>query len=396
MAADLLTVRRLHPEWDIVDVVEAPNGGIWALGRDGGVFALNAEGGTTGTTAPFGGAYTTLAPEQRQGTRTFEDIQASEGGYTLVSNIPGQTYRFFTPTAPIQSTTAPTNVTGTNTAADIPQPASESGKDVFLNTLVGMGFSRDQANSLGNQLWTNSKTKTSDALYFDLINSPEYAARFPGMKALREKGTAIDESQYIGLERQYEAVANSAQLPAQFRERSDFGQLIAKGVSPDEYAGRIRWAQTAALSDPVFLEELQRQVPGANLGDVTAFYLDPDRGTQVLNEKTIRAQIGTSARTTGFGQLSVGETERLQAGGVSADEAQVGFAQLGGGIMSNTIEESMSDDQFTRQEALGFVTESGRGGASTAELERRRSRRQAQFQGGGGAASGGGGRTGLG
>lgn len=401
MAADLATIQRLHPEWGITQVAPAPNGGLWAVGRDGGVFALNADGGTTGTVAPMNTdgpfSYTGLAPEQRVGSREFTGITATAGGYTLRSNL-GEDYAFSAP-----KTTGPlTPLPGATKVGDTPAAGNtESGKDVFTNTLIGMGFTPEQASSLGGSIWNSSKTKSQDALYFDVINSPEYAARFPGMKALRASGTAINESQYVTLERQYTAAAKSAGLPEGFYDsHDDFGKLIANGVSPDEYASRVHWAQTAALSDPTFMDELARQVPGANLGDATAFYLDPDKGTEYLQQKTIRAQIGTSARTTGFGQLSQAEIDKLYARpGMSPEQAaagaQAGFGALAtqSGLFANTAEETLTDDQFTRDERIGVVAGDTR---AQQELETRRSRRQANFQGGGGAAGSGSGRTGLG
>lgn len=72
---------------NIVKIVDAPGGGKLALGADGGVFALGG--------AQFHGAYTQLAAEDRQGNRSFKDIQVNpDGSYKLISNIPGQEYNF--------------------------------------------------------------------------------------------------------------------------------------------------------------------------------------------------------------------------------------------------------------------------------------------------------------
>lgn len=273
----------------------------------------------------------------------------------------------------------------------------ESGRDIFINTLVNMGFTRAQADSLGATLWTASKTKNEDALYNDLIGSAEYAERFPGMKALRDKGKAISESQYITFERSYEGAARSAGLPVGFYDKpDDFGKLIANGVSPAEYAGRINQAQTLALGvDPTFREEFARQLPGANLGDLTAFLLDPDKGTEMINQKYVRAQIGTSARRNNFGMLTQSEIDDLQARGGDDKSAEAGFGQLAGleGLTTNTAGETMTDQNFTREEKLGFVANDPK---AAMELEQRKARRQAGFSGGGGAASGGEGKQGLG
>lgn len=401
MAADLNAIRAAHPEWNITSIAQAPNGGIWAVGKDGGVFALDSEGTTTGTRAPLNTdgpfSYTGLDPSQRQGSRTFTGIQASQGGYTLYSDIPGQTYAFSAPstTGPVGGTTPPAASLGP--ASTPPAGDDTSGKDVFTKSLIAMGFTPEQAASLGTSLWTASKTKSQDGLYTDLISSPEYAARFPGMKALRDQGAAMPEAHYISLEGAMRDAAKSAGLPEGFFDsHDDFGTLIANGVSPTEYADRIRWAQTAALgTDPTFREELARQVPGANLGDLTAFYLDPNMGTKQLEQKQIRAQIGTSARQTGFGTLTQAEIDTLQARGVDPNKAQTGFGTLEqySGLTSDTVGETTTDQHFTHNQQLGFVAGDVK---ATQELTARKARRQAGFEGGGGGSSGGQGRQGIG
>lgn len=73
----------------IVKRVPAPSGqGELLIDEQGGVYDT---GGTS-----FSGSYFSLAPEQRQGTRKFTDIRVDPktGGYTLVSDIPGQEYAF--------------------------------------------------------------------------------------------------------------------------------------------------------------------------------------------------------------------------------------------------------------------------------------------------------------
>lgn len=59
-----------------VDACWSPNGGVWVLGSDGGVGAYGP--------AEFHGSYHDLAPEQRQGDRTFLRI--------VPSTLPGKAY----------------------------------------------------------------------------------------------------------------------------------------------------------------------------------------------------------------------------------------------------------------------------------------------------------------
>jgi hypothetical protein len=75
------------PDVQVVGRTSAPGGGEWVVGANGEVYAVGG--------APFYGSYPKLMPEQRLGERSFTGIEASPGGgYTLISNIPGQTYTF--------------------------------------------------------------------------------------------------------------------------------------------------------------------------------------------------------------------------------------------------------------------------------------------------------------
>jgi hypothetical protein len=76
-------------DMDKTDAVEAPDGGVWVLGKDGGVFAYGG--------APFHGSYPGLPPAARQGDRYFLKIKAngprSADGYTLIASD-GSKYKF--------------------------------------------------------------------------------------------------------------------------------------------------------------------------------------------------------------------------------------------------------------------------------------------------------------
>lgn len=73
---------------NIVKRIAAPGGGEYLLGADGGVFAIGG--------AKYQGAYTGLAEADRQGTRSFTDIELGQnGGYTLKSDA-GERYAFGT------------------------------------------------------------------------------------------------------------------------------------------------------------------------------------------------------------------------------------------------------------------------------------------------------------
>lgn len=73
---------------DVVDVLDAPEGGTWVLTADGGVVTEGA--------APFHGSYPALRPQQRRGQRYFVAITRRRDlvpGYVLWAND-GNKYTF--------------------------------------------------------------------------------------------------------------------------------------------------------------------------------------------------------------------------------------------------------------------------------------------------------------
>lgn len=389
--ADLDALRSAHPDWNLVDVIDNPNGpGTWAVGADGGVFALDG--------APYVGSYMELPASDRQGNRTFGlgGIKANKfGGYTLYD--PGNTvgYEFRNPAYQ----PAITNPGGAGTTGPAATPTDDqSGREIFRQFLTEYGLS---ALADDDSLWNSSKTKAEEEWWIDIKKTTTFRDRFKGLVSLQERAARGEYipyipsvKEYVNLEAGYRTEAIKAGLPASFYDSpDDFAKLAENNVSAAEYAERIGTARRAAMStDPSLRDELSRLLPNVDFGDLTAFFLDPDRATSHLMEK---AQLGASARRTGFGILTDQELSDLQGLGKSASQLEAGFGDLAlqRGLTQNTIAESLSGDSISREEQLGVV-----GGDVNAqmELDRRRQSRQAQFGGGGGAASPSRGDTGLG
>jgi hypothetical protein len=402
MAVSLSTLRSKHPEWNLVDFTYAPNGGIWAVGADGGVFTLNAEGDQGGTEAPFLGSYWSdwLAPHRDDPSRTFEGIQSTDTGYKIITAGGGGTgYDFYG--LPTQTVPPPADLgPQAPPAPETTNPADTSGRDLFTASLVEQGFTQAAATSIANQVWDSSKTKSEEELTLDVRNTAEYKARFGGLVALRDragKGEYIpyipSEAEYVQSERGYMKAARDAGLPASFFDSpDDFAKLIGNGVSVSEYATRIGMAQQAALgTDPTLRQELAR-VWGASIGDLTAFFLDPDKGSEVIQTKFTQAQIGAASRRSGFGMLTQAEIETLQGRGLTGPGATSALADVAG-VSPLEAELATEGTDLTRAQQLGLATGEA---ADVAAFERRRRSRQAAFEGGGGAAGGGAGTTGLG
>ena len=390
MAIDRAALQRAHPTWNIVDAIEAPNGGIWAVGADGGVFSLNASGGTDGVVAPFFGSYTGLAAEHRQGTRSFVAIRADPltGGYELISNQTGQNY-LFKGDKPI----------GGDTGAKAPEPtkAIEFTDDIasLTNKLNQYGLG-----ALVDEAWRYYKDPTGGGgdvtKVLDYLPTTEaYRNHFPGLKELADQGRAWTPAQWNDYYNDITDAAVSAGIPPTFVERGDIGKMLAGGVSKTEALGRIQAAgQSVYNADPVLIAKMREM--GFSDGDLTAFYLDADKAAPLLERKNQEglARISGAAQRTGYDpSLGVETAKGLQELGVDEAEAEAGFGKLYGSraLFDNLVGE---EGEITYQEQLAATF--GDDVAAAEEIERRRARRQAGFQGGGGAAGGGSGRTGLG
>lgn len=392
MAIDVGALQRMHPSWNIVDAIAAPNGGIWAVGRDGGVFSLNATGGTDGTVAPFHGSYTQLDPAARQGDRYFTKIQAdpNTGGYTLVSNLAGQNYTFQGTARIDQPSTAP--VAEPTKAIDFKDSdladLEASLKSLGLGDLVNRawGYYKDPQGGAGDAAATLRWVETT----------PEYANQFPGLNELKEQGRAWTPAQWSEYYNRMQETAVTYGLPAGMIDRADIGKMITGNVSPQEAIGRIEAAGKSMLNADPAVTAKMRQL-GFTDGDLTAFYLDPDRAEPLLvrKEKELQARISVAGQRAGY-DIDLGETETLRQWGVDEAEAQQGFSTLADlhPLFANTAGETMIGEGITEAEQLGATF--GENAAARREIETRQKRRTAQFQGGGGAAGGSTGKTGLG
>lgn len=390
MAVDIGSLQRQHPTWNIVDAIVAPNGGIWAVGADGGVFNLNPQGGTDGQTAPFFGSYTGLAAEQRQGDRNFVGIQAdpATGGYTLISNRPGQIYNFVGNT-PINQAPPPTAVPPPTTGLTF--------NDSDLNRLTAM-LNQYGLGDLVDEAWKYYKDPggaagDSQAVLDWLPTTTQYQTRFPGLKELGEKGQAWTPAQWNSYFTSAQQAAASAGLPEGMISRDDIGKLINGNVSLGELQGRIQAAgQSVYEADPVFVQKMRDF--GLSDGDLTAYYLDPDKAAPLLQRKSEaeQARIAAAGARGGY-DISRTQAQGLQSMGVDQGEAEQGFGQLA--RMHPLFENLVGEQgQITTEEQFG--AQFGQDAAAIAEIERRRAGRTAQFQGGGGSASGGSGRQGIG
>lgn len=377
----------------IVDFIEGPGGqGHILLGADGGVFAIGG--------AQFHGAYTTLAPEQRQGERSFERIeQTASGGYRLVSNKPGEEYRFGPPPGTVVQP-PPDEPAPPSQPAPIEEGAGARASIRSTLSAFGLDFSASELDKL-----VDTHIKRGDAGFMlELRQTGQYAARFPAMAALRDQGQAINEATYIGLEKSYGGLFKQFGLDGIYDTTGgseDLAALIGGQLSPKEVADRIEMAGDIVSTWPQEEVDTLRRVYGVTPGELTAMALDPDRGEERIQRRISTgrlqqvAELGGAAQRTGFDAgLSMDELERLAELGITPDQARTGFGELARSRQLFQTLPGQAGQDIGQEAQLGAAFEGDVGAQE--QIERRRRRRTAQFEGGGSFAAGQGGVSGLG
>ena len=382
----------------IVGVVYNPNGpGRWLQGERGGVFA---EGG-----APFMGSYLGLDPRHRNDpNRRFTGIVAEGGGYRSLTNTGEPGYFFGAPPPAAAPPPAPAAPTPQQERERFGQtPGGMSAKGELAAILSQYGLPATLADRLWDQEYIQKGTPIGTITSVVLPNTDEYRQRFPGLTALRERqsrGEAVvipTVEQYVQLEAGIKSVMRDAGLPADFYDKpDDFAKWIGGSVSPKEVQDRIDYARTVGMSLPVAAREELNRVYDMDMGELTAFVLDPDRGMEAVQKRVAAVGFGGAAKQIGFGLLTREEMEQLAGAGQTQGAVTERFGtltQMGEGLFAETAGETQTGEDLGRQTQIGFA-----GGSAEAErqMTSRRQRRAAAFEGGGGAATGGAGRTGLG
>lgn len=145
---------------------------------------------------------------------------------------------------------------------------------------------------------------SAEAVVLRLRESDEFKNRFSGMQMRRENGmSAISPAEYISLERSYRNVMMTAGIPEGFYDSpDDFAAFIGNDVSQAEMTERVAMAATAVQSiDPNLKTQLQDLygIGVENDGELTAYYLDPQRGTDIIEQRLQLEAAGLSAASVG-------------------------------------------------------------------------------------------------
>lgn len=214
------------------------------------------------------------------------------------------------------------------------QPAGPTGPSAEQQS--ARAYLDDQLSSwglggLGDFAWGEIQNGSpSQRVIQDLRKTPEYAQRFPAMAARSAAGLpAISEAEYIGYESQAQQLLRAAGLPADFYDTpADFANFIGKNVSISELQTRVNDGFLEAMNAPAEFRQQLQEMYGVTAGQLTAFFLDPDRSLPLIQRDWSAAQASGAAVQAGYGALGLSEAERLASLGVSSQQAQQGFSQL--------------------------------------------------------------------
>lgn len=225
----------------------------------------------------------------------------------------------------------------------------------------------------------------SDAILFELRETPTFQTRFKANTARAKKGLPeLDPATYVGLEQSFREVLRSNNLPVGFYdENDDFAKLIEGDVSVAELQDRIsegyRKVQDA---DPEVKRQMQ-QLYGVGEQELAAYFIDPDRGAVALKRQAQAAQIAARGREQAGLQLTAESAEALAARGITPEEAQARFTERAGlaGLYQEMGSEIAAGQALSEAEKLGAAF--GYDVAAQQALERRRRQRVGEFQAGG-------------
>ena len=168
---------------------------------------------------------------------------------------------------------------------------------------------------------------TESTIFLTLRESDAYKQRFSANEDRKKAGLAVlDPKTYLAVEDGYRQTLRSYGL-TQFDNDAYVKQFIANDVSPTELSNRVATAvQRVQNASPDVMKTLTDYY-GIPQGDLVAYILDPKQQYINIERKVTASEIGAQASRQGL-QSDVAVSEALAAQGVTAAEAQKGYATI--------------------------------------------------------------------
>jgi hypothetical protein len=211
-----------------------------------------------------------------------------------------------------------------------------------------------------------------DSVVLQLRDTPEFATRFPGMQIRRDnKMSAIAPDQYIALERFYKQVMMAAGMPEGFYDSvDDFAEFIGNDVDEDEFKDRVTMAAVAVQNIDPYLKGQLRDLYGIgveNEGELIAYYLDPQRGTDIIEQRLQLEAAGLSSASIGALGSGFNQKTAEQLADRNIQKREIADRFRGQRAITQQL---VGEDEFTASEFA--AAEFGLDSDATADLARLR------------------------
>jgi hypothetical protein len=282
-----------------------------------------------------------------------------------------------------QSTGSSNTGSNTLTATDIETKARRTAQQDFKAALGELGLA-DLAEEVDNMI---KQDFTVAQIKMELPKTASYQLRFPGMKALRDAGRAINEATYISNEKGYLQTLRAYGLDTNILgSRSALGTYIANEVSPREFEERVNLASTRVNENPEVLETFKSFYPEVDKSGVITYLLNPKAGMAVIKKQVRTSEIGAAAASAGFARDLMGisniETLLPAVGETAYAGLRTEFQRARQLAQSQRRLAQIENQSYSDLEAIGAVV--GDDAAKMLASERRAAREAARFSARGG------------
>ena len=213
--------------------------------------------------------------------------------------------------------------------------------------------------------------------------------RFPAYNDMLKAGKGISIDQYVTYEKNISDAASLYGLPKSFvADRTYVADILKAGVSANEFAARAQIARDNSLLAPPETKQALQSLYGVTPGDLTAYWMDPDKALPILQQQATAAAVAGAGLANGVA-VDRATAERIGAMGYSDAQVRSGFGSAAGQqALSTGNGETVSQQQLVDAQ-FGNV-------AAQQAVQRVQQGHVAQFQQGGGAQTVQSGVSGLG
>jgi hypothetical protein len=224
--------------------------------------------------------------------------------------------------------------------------------------------------------------QNTDALFGSVRNNPIYIERFKGNVARIKNGyVPLSEAQYIAQEQSYSTTLKNSGMPKGFYDtKDDFANLMANDISPAELSNRIENGyKMVSNAPPEVVNQLKMMVPDITDANLAAYFLDPAKSGTKIEQMARAANIAAQGKTAGGMQLTGVQAQSLAQAGITTQQAQAGFSQIG--QQAGLYRPLQGEQDITQEDILAgtFTNEQ----AAQQRIARRKRGRTAAFESGG-------------